>query len=432
MRKVVSSLLILTLIILFGATFYCSIKTEEVFKAQVEQLNQEYQGALQVELSGYQRGLLVSNVQLSLAVRGDQPLPLIQQIRHFPWGVTIYTRLAADSAVAQELADLLPLEDVQLVTDIDWTGAVQASFELPEVDASDESGQITIKGLALYCNFDQQLSRGDVSFQLANLEVRDEQQTDFQLSGVNFFSRFAEQQGLPLGDGEFTLARLSLKTADQPEVTLDDLRYQAATFLEEDKLSSNLELNLAGLVLLNEQFSNAELKLAISGIDSAAVRNIQETLIQLQGDLIGQQVDPMVLQFQMIGLYSQLFREGIDLNLERLALQTADGGLTGVGSLHLEQLNLAGSGSLGFDMLKANFQLDLDHATFAALFRLIDSLQRKDLATVNRAVLTEQAEQLAGAFVQKGLLSRRQDGGYRSELVVDEGKAELNGNPFKL
>ena len=184
--------------------------------------------------------------------------------------------------------------------------------------------------------------------------------------------------------------------------------------------------------MLNEQFSNAELKLAISGIDSAAVRNIQETLIQLQGDLIGQQVDPMVLQFQMIGLYSQLFREGIDLNLERLALQTADGGLTGVGSLHLEQLNLAGPGSLGFDMLKANFQLDLDHATFAALFRLIDSLQRKDLAPVNRAVLTEQAEQLAGAFVQKGLLSRRQDGGYRSELVVDEGKAELNGNPFKL
>jgi hypothetical protein len=29
----------------------------------------------------------------------------------------------------------------------------------------------------------------------------------------------------------------------------------------------------------------------------------------------------------------------------------------------------------------------------------------------NRAVLAEQAEQLAGAFIQKGLLSRREDGG---------------------
>ena len=95
-------------------------------------------------------------------------------------------------------------------------------------------------------------------------------------------------------------------------------------------------------------------------------------------------------------------------------------------------VSLVGTGPLSFERLKAELLFDLDSGAFAALFRLFDSLQRQGQPAQNRAVLTEQAEQLAGAFIQKGLLSRREDGGYRSELKIEQGNAELNGTPFRL
>ena len=433
MRKVASGLMVLILILLFGATFYCSIQTEKIFKAQLEQLNQDYQGVFQLELSDYQRSLLLSDAQVVLQVQNEEPLPLVFQLRHFPWGVTINTSLAADSVVAQRLAEVMPLEELQLVTDIDLTGLSQTRFSLPDIAFSDDTGSLSIKGLAFFCNLNQQMTSGDVSFELDSLQITDEQQTALLLSGINLSSQFIEQQGLPLGDGEFVLEQLSVNNAGQsePEFELKGLHYQAATELDGEKLSSDLTMTLAELSLLNEKFTVAELKLAIAGIDVVAVRNIQESAKQLQADMLGQEVDPVVLQLQLFGLYSQLFREGISLTLERLAVQTDEGAVQGHGVVKLQDVSGSGASPGSFEQLQADFQLDLDRGAFAAIFRVIDALQRNGKAAPNRAVLTEQAGQLAGAFVQKGILIPR-EGGYRSELSIDNGNAELNGRPFSF
>ncbi|HEY5672175.1 MAG TPA: DUF945 family protein [Malonomonas sp.] len=426
MRKLVASLLILPLLLLFGVLYYNSIKTEETYRAQLEQLNQNYPGLLRLQLVDYQRGLLESKAQLALQLQNQPPLDLTQQIQHLFWGLTITTRLAEESPLAKRLAARLPLADLQLITEVKLSGASQTSFALPFADFEIEEGRLSFKNLNFNCRMNGQLSSAEIDFQLGALELQ-EQQSSLRLSGLALTSQLSELQGLPLGGGELTLAHLSVAAADQPAFDLKGLRYQVASRLDGEKFSSALALTLAELELLNEKFRAAELKLTLAGIDAATLRNVQQSAQQLQADLLEGQVDPLLLKLQLFGLYAQLLRDGTSLQLERLALQAEDGGLQGRGGV-----SLVGTGPLSFERLKAELLFDLDSGAFAALFRLFDSLQRQGQPAQNRAVLTEQAEQLAGAFIQKGLLSRREDGGYRSELKIEQGNAELNGTPFRL
>jgi len=426
MRKIVASLLILPLLLLFGVIYYNSVITEETYRAQIEQLNRNYPGFLQLQLVDYQRGLLQSDAQLALQLQNQQPLALTQQLQHLFWGLTITTRLAKDSPLALELAKQLPLADLQLVTEIALSGASQTRFALPFAEFAFEDSRMSFKDLNFNFNLNGQLSNAVVGLQLGELELQ-EQLSSLRLSGLAFNSQLTELQGLPLGAGELTLAQFSVSAAEQPAFELKELRYQVATRLEGEMVSSALNLTLAELALLNEKFHAAELKLALAGLDAATLRSVQQSAKQLQTDFLAGQVDPLLLQLQLFGLFSQLFRDGISLTLERLALQTAEGSLNGQGGV-----SLVGVGPLSFERLKADLLLELDSGAFATLFRLVDSLQRDGQPAENRAVLTEQAEQLAGAFIQKGLLSRRADGGYRSELKIANGSAELNGTPFNL
>lgn len=425
MRKIIASLLIIPLLLLLGVGYYNSIKTEAAYRAQLEQLNRNYPGLLQLQLVDYQRGLLVSKAQLSLQIQNQQPLVLTQQLRQLPWGLTITTRLADASPLALELAERLPLADLQLVSEIALSGASKTSFALPVADFELEDGRMSFKDLRFSCQLDGQLSNAVLSLQLGQLELQD-QQSRILLSGFDFNSQFTENQGLPLGDGELTLARFSGNAAAQPAFDLKGLRYQVATRLDGDKLSTALLLSVAELALLHEKFTAAELKLTLTGLKAATLREIQRSAKQLQADLLAGQVEPFLLQLQLFSLYAQLLQDGLSLKLERLALQAETGSLHAQGGV-----SLVGSGPLSFDRLKADLLLELDAGAFAALFRLFDSLQRQGQPAENRAVLTEQAEQLAEAFIQKGLLSRSA-GGYRSELKIEQGAAVLNGSPFKL
>jgi len=185
------------------------------------------------------------------------------------------------------------------------------------------------------------------------------------------------------------------------------------------------------LDMLGERFTQARLKLDLQGIDIAAIRELQDSAKQMQADLLSRKVDPLVLQVQMLGLYSQLLQNGLDLKLEQLELQGDGGSLQGGGSLHLPEHPFSGAPGINLQQLKADFYLDVDHSIFASGVRLLDKLQHQGQASVNPAVLNEQAEQLAGALLQKGVFTRRAEGGYRIELAFDQGQGRLNGQPFK-
>jgi len=171
------------------------------------------------------------------------------------------------------------------------------------------------------------------------------------------------------------------------------------------------------------------LTLSLQGIAAATVRELRETVQQMQADLLNRQIDPLVLQVQLYGLYAQLLGKGITLQLDQLALQTADGGLQGNGSLTLLGIP-AGPTGLNLDQLNGGLVLTIDPGAFASGFRLLDKLRHQGRASAIPAVLNEQAEQLAGGLLQRGVLTKNPPGGYRIELRVEQGLGQLNGRPF--
>jgi uncharacterized protein YdgA (DUF945 family) len=427
-RKILSVLMILTLLVLFGATYFSSTKTEAAFRQQIEQLNRTYAGMLGVELLEYQRGWLLSKVKTRLVLK-QQAWELQHQIRHFPWKVQMFTGFAPDSGVAEELAKKLPLDQVQLQTDVALDGSSQNRFNLPELRFSDQRIEFLLQGLSCEFDLEREMRGGQLLFYLDSLQVSEPGVAELVLADLEIDSRFTDVQGLPLGGGKVLIGELSLIQGEAAGIVLNELLYQVDSRLENDQLSSAIDLQLQRLQLGGESFTDGKLVLQISGIDAATVRELQDSIRQLQVELQGEQIDPLIIQLQLLGLYTQLFQEGVTISLPQLTLQADNGALTGAGEVLLQQLNLAGGG-MAFDNISANLQLNVELPIFQAGFRVYNFLQDMP-GNDNRAVLNEQAEQLAGALVQKGIFVRV-DGGYRADFSLKQGQAELNGQPFRL
>jgi len=428
MKKVFSALMVLILLVLFAATFYCSSRTETVFKAQVEQLNQDYPGLLRVELLDYQRGLLVSEARTRIEVQRET-LVLQHQIRHFPWKVQAVSRVATGTELAVKLAEQDLLEQLQLQTDIALDGAAISHFDLPELTITDGDTELQLHGLSFSANLASGMSGGVLKIQLADLAMTEANET-LQLEQLQLISEFIDQGGLPIGRGELQLGSFTVKSVDGGGMELSGLNYSLATELENEQLASRLELALGSLRVGGETFSAGELKLALAGIDAAAAREIQQEARAVQADLLNPQTEPLLLQLQLFGLYSQLFQEGLSLSLERLSLQGGDGLLQGSGRFELQEMSAATGGLMSLEALTGQFHLEFEQSLFSAGFRALDNLQRSGQKS-NPAVLNEQAEQLTGALLQKGFLTRR-DGVYQLDVTIEQGRAALNGRPLAL
>ena len=118
------------------------------------------------------------------------------------------------------------------------------------------------------------------------------------------------------------------------------------------------------------------------------------------------------------------------MGVPQLALRSGDGVMQGQGRFELPVTPV--SGLQAFSAIQGRFQLDIDRSFFATGFRLLDKLQNEGKTALNRAVLAEQAEQLAGGLLQKGLLARHPDGGYRIDFSLEQGQGSLNGKPFEF
>ncbi|WP_303722964.1 DUF945 family protein [Malonomonas rubra] len=422
MRKILSGLMILMLVVLFATTYLCSSKTEQVFKAQVEELNNIYAGLLQVELLDYQRGLFVSKAKTQLTLQ-QQVFPLQHQIRHFPWKVSMLTVFGEGS----EQATIM--EKLQLHTDVTLDGNSQTHLVWPEVKFTDGKVELQLQGLRLDCRLDGELSAGEIVARLDGLDIS-EPGARFAISGIKLKSQFFDLQGVPRGAGELMVGRLAGQADGRPGFELKDLTYRADSRLEQETLSSSLELLLGELKLGGETFTDGRLQLKVGELDVATIRQVQASVRQLQAELIGQQIDPLILQLQLLGLYSRLLEKGVTLSLPQLALRTAEGRLQGSGRLTLQGIDLTGGSLPAFEQLTGSFQFELDKPVFAAGFRAWNYLQNPQRKN-NATVLDELAGQLAGGLVQKGIFSRN-DGGYRLDFSIDRGEAVLNGNRFRL
>ncbi len=424
MKKILSGAMILILLLLFAATYVCSSRTEAVFKAEIERINQNYSGLLQVELVDYRRGLLLSEAKTRLDMRGESLL-LEHQLRHFPWMVRALSRVDAAATTADPVERQF-LEQLQLQTDVSLDGAADSRFELPQLTISAEGSELQLQGLSFSTRLEAGLNAGMIDFRLQQLSLNEPGVGELQVAGMQLQSDFRDLQGIPLGSGMLQLERLTLTPGVGDVFALQGLSYQVVSEQSAATLNSSAELRLTGLQLGGERFHEGRLVLKIVGIEADAARRVQQELRQLQRELYNQQTDPLLLQLRVAGLYSQLLSKGVSLSLEQLSLQGDPGALQGEGRFEVTQ-SASGGVLQALNGLQGQLQLQLDQALFSSVFRLADELQHPGRKT-NRAVLNEQAEQLAGALVQKGILTR-QAGAYRLDFSLAQGTALLNGQP---
>ncbi|SHJ39566.1 Uncharacterized conserved protein YdgA, DUF945 family [Malonomonas rubra DSM 5091] len=415
MRKVVSALLILTLILLFAATYVCSSKTETVFAEQVAEINQLYPGLIKLELSDYQRGFLLSTARTRVDLRGEQ-LELSHQIRHLPWKVQIYTSFSEGSELA---------ERPQLQTDVSLQGAVESRLGLPLLAVAADDTEVRLEGLQFSCRLQPGLTDGDVSLQLTELTLIERGNGELHLGDLDLQSTISDQQGLMIGAGKMSLGSLQVQ-AEEQSFALEGVRYTVENTLQGEAVAGAFELSLDRLQLADEEFNNGRLRMRIAGLDAETLREMQQSARDLQQQFASGQSDPLMLQLQLFALYGQLFQQGLILSIEQLELQSDEGAATGKGEFALAQGDV--SGLMAFEQLNGDFQLQLDQTFFSAGFRMLDRLQSSVVR--NRAVLNEQAEQLAGAFVQKGILQQT-DSGYRLDFAVRQGQPLLNGQVLR-
>lgn len=431
MKKILSILMALTIVVLFTLTWYCSRKTEQLFTEQITAINQASPELVNVELINYQRKLFSSKAETAVSISGEEEIRLNHQIRHFIWGVKMATTLASDSALAKNIATQIPLDQLQLTTDFSLLGASKSRFILPQFQFEDESGSLEITGFSIGWDLSSDLTMGNFICLLDTLRFQQTDQSGFNLENLEISTQITDVREIPLGDGKLQLEKLQLIKQGAPSIEFQDIQYLGKTNLSQEIFSSTADLHISQLLMAGETLSNGQLKLTLSGIEAELLRSIQQTAEQLQQQALNQQSSPLELQLQLLGFYSELLNSGITLTLEELSLNTESGGVSGTGELALLKDATAESSFFSLENIVGSFQLEMDQGTFVTGYRLFNNLQSTGDKYQNPAVLAEQAEQIIGGLVQKGIFVREGEDKFRIDISWAEGQGKLNGEAFR-
>lgn len=426
MKKILSVLMVLIVMVLFTLTWYCSYITEQHFSAQVTAINQVSPELIKVELKTYQRKLFASAAETIIRIGGEE-VRFNHQIRHFIWGVKMITTLAPDSALAKDIATRIPLEQLLLTTDFSFLGGSKSRFILPQLEFQDDGHSLEITGFSAGWDLNADLTMGNFVCLLDSLQLQQTDQSELKLANLRISSRMTDLQDIPLGNGTLQLEKLQLVGREKLAIEFQNIQYRWQTDLTQGLFSGTAELNFDQLLLAEETLSDGRLKLTLSGIDAGLLRAIQQSSEQLQQQTINQQSSPLELQLQLLKLYTEMLNSGVTLTLKELSLRTDNGKLRGNGDLSLLKDSAAESSLFSLENITANFHLEIDRGAFVTGYRLFNNLQSTGGKHQNPAVLAEQAEQIAGGLVQKGIFTRQNGDKFHLDFSWVEGQGKLNG-----
>lgn len=136
MKKVLTPLLLLALALLFGTTWYCSLQTEKYFIAEVAAINKALPEAVRVKTTAYQRHLFAAEVETVVTVAGRDFSRFHHLIRHYVWGVDMVSTLAPESVLGQQVEQVFPVDQLQLVSHINLQGKFTSNFDLVALEKS--------------------------------------------------------------------------------------------------------------------------------------------------------------------------------------------------------------------------------------------------------------------------------------------------------
>lgn len=432
MKKILSTLMVLTLIVLFALTWFCSRKTEELFMAQLSAFNQAAPALMKVDLQNYHRRLFSSTAQTALHLQGKNggTFKLNHQIRHFIWGGKIVTVLEEGSELADSIETAVPLDEIQLITDISLQGASKSVLELPQLSFLGDGDTLTLTGFKVNWNLNNDVTAGDFTCLLKGFSVQQGSREVFKLDSLHIFSQTTNLQEVPFGNGKMSLSGLKLQGPGMIPIEFQDIQYQGQTELTQGAFGGTFDLNFARLLLADETLSKGRMRLTLSGVDAAFLKALRQTASELQLKALDPQADPLELQIKLLGLYSKIFNSGITFRLEEVSLKSGDGEIRGDGVLTLVGDSGFGSFFSLLENINAKFQLDIDRLAFVHGYQIFQNLQAGDQKKQNPAVLAEEAGQIASGLVQKGVFSRQDGDKFRLDFAWDKGRGKLNGEPL--
>ena len=133
MKKFLTPLLLLSLVVLFGMTWYCSLQAERYFNAEVEAINRALPTAIHLKVETYRRSLFTAEAETAVMIGGRELTRLHHLIRHYVWGVDMFSTLAPGSPLADEVGQIVPLQLLQLKSHVSLRGQFKSGFDLAAI-----------------------------------------------------------------------------------------------------------------------------------------------------------------------------------------------------------------------------------------------------------------------------------------------------------
>lgn len=427
-KKILTPTLILALGILFGLTWYCSIKAEEYFSLWVERSNHYAPAFVTTELVSYERQFFTAEAVTSVEIPEIGHLDFHHLIRHYVWGVTMITTPMAENEDRQPF-----LKGLRIVTDIGPTGAARARLTMPQlVTTSPDDSALVIDHIAGEWRVNAAATEASWDLTLDQARLTLTAESSLLFSGLQSSGKLSDLDQLPIGYNRTGINTITLNSGSDRLISLEgfgfygDNRFDAA-----ERYRTSSEFSFASMTAGNTDFQHGRMLFELKDIDPLLVELFLHSRDDLRQQLAtGEVTGARLAERFVLPLYTELLRSGLTLVLADLSLTTPGGFLEGEGQLSLrpgtEQNNLYGL----LNQIDASLKVDFDIRILSRLYQLFG--QNGASESGNLAVQEEELRMVLGGLTQLGFLSRQEGERFRLLLVFEEGRVSLNGQPFKL
>lgn len=427
MKKIVMIVGVLLVIGLLGATWYSSFQTEKLFVSQVEKSGELSGPAIKVNLDEYARGFLQSRAKTSVSLGKAASLHLVHKITHLPWGTRVVTTIDDEAYHDGENGESLPLEQLQVLSHFSLTGKSDMQMKIPAIETEQDGLRISLADLEVNGSLNAGMDDGAFDLRIDSFQVQTSESRNFAIDDVHGVVHYREQGGFPLGDGVLQLEKISAIREGVAGYVMTDLAYRYNSTLADRRLNQYVDITFEDLAVADETCRKGRLKFDITGMDADAVQGLQEAYGGMSAEaLAGREVDPFLVQLQIMAKTMELLQKGIHAKLETLALETSDGAINAQGFIDVENMQQDGGPAFDLKSLRAGATLHVDAGAFAAGYRLASALRGVQLSAEE---LRLQADALLQTLVAQGVLVQSEDGGLTGEFAVADGAASLNGKP---
>ena len=416
---------------MFGATCYSSVKTERVFAAQTEKMDNVYGPMLGVSLDAYERGFFHSRAKTSMQVGKAQRLHLFHRMTHLPWGAKMVTTVDQQAYAPEQLSaisEVLPLEQLKIVCHFGMTGSSDAKVEIPAIVMEEDGTKISFAGIGLTGGLNAAMDRGDFDVRIAKLQVQSADEKELAVAGLRYSGTYREVDGFPLGEGAFQLDDMQAMHGDMVTHALKKVICRFNSTLTDQTLNEYVDITFGNMAVLDASCSGGQLKFDITGLDAESVRAIRDAYRASSAEALnGGSVDPFMLQMQVMSKSMELLQKGMQFKLETLRLEHANGSMSAEGFVDLKKREDGATPAFDIKNIEAQAKLHFDDGAFAGGYRLARAMRGNRNSTED---LSLQAETLAQSLLAQGVLIQDGDGGLRADLSFADGKASLNGKPM--